>query len=226
MSFDKVFNAFMPLVGAYAGSPYDIYRPDYTQINNTPQLVQAGVKFRLDPTTGRFAEPRYEGVMCYDIFGPTANLKSGDLLVRSTAVLDASGVPQTPDTMYPVATVMAFDTLKSTYGIRTARIGMIRDSAADPNSIIYNPVYFDWLGQGFPGSQLNRNLAESLKIPSQRCVLYNRPNVTRLRSHLVETDLGVVIQQDDGTFAPYQRTWIIDEIDSTGPLMVLTLRSV
>lgn len=227
MAFDSIFNYYMPLVGAYAGKPYDVYRPVYGTANLTPPaLVSTGIMYRVDPTTGKFAEPRIEGGMYYDIFGPTSNLISGDLLIRSTAVLNASGVPNTPDIMYPPVTVISYDLLKSTVGIRTARIGRIQDSVADPNGVIYTPVYFDWLGQGFPGSQINKNLAESLKIPSQRAVIYTRTNVTRLRSHLIETDLGVLIPQEDGTFIPYERSWIIDEIDQSGPLMMLTLRNV
>lgn len=224
--FESLFNQYMPMVGQMAGRPYDIWRPDYSQSDNTPVLVQSGLMYRVDPTTGRFAEPRFEGVMFYDVFGPTNVLRSGDLLIRTSAVVNASGVPNTPDAMYPIVTCVSYDLLKSTVFIRTGHIGRLQESKADPDSITYSPVYFEWLGAGFPGSQLNRNLAESLKIPSQRAVIYSRVNVTRLRTHLVEIDSEVQVLQDDGSYLPYERTWIIDEIDQTGPLMILTLRNV
>lgn len=224
--FDTAFNNFMPLVGAYGGVLYDIYRPNYSQPNNTPALVAAGVKFRTDPTTGKFAEPRYEGVMQYDIFGPSWMVQSGDLLVRSTAVLASGVYASSPDIMYPVITVTTFYPNKAFSGVRTGRMARIQDSKASPSNIIYNPVYFDWLGQGYPGSGLNKAMEDSLKVPNQRCVLYYRQQITRDRSHLVEQDLGVQITLQNGTVVPYERTWLIDEIDYTGPIMVLTLRNL
>lgn len=222
MDTDNIFARFHPLVGVFGGAYYDIYRPDYTVEDNTPALVQAGVKYRVDPTTGKFAEPRFEGVMYYDVFGPVTNIQSGDILIRNPAT---GSPPTTSNIMYPPVTVIAYDTHKSFQAFRTSRIGRLQDSAADADSTIYEPVYFDWLGQGFPGSSINRNLQESQRIPSQRAIIYYRKNCVTLRSHLIETDLNIMVEQEDGSMLPYERAWLIEEIDYTGPLMVLTLRN-
>lgn len=215
MDLSGLYEKYAPLVGALAGDSFNIMRPNYNQVDNTPVLVQAGVRFRCDTVTGRFAEPRFEGVGYYDLFGPRNLIQTGDILMRST-----------PDGMTPPVTVATFMPIKTTTGFRTSRICSIVDSAAEePASVIYSNVYFDWLGQGFPGTTLNRGLLDSLPVPSQRVVIYARPNITRLRSHLVETDLNIQVPQPDGSTRPFQRTWIIDEVDYSAPLLVLTLRN-
>lgn len=215
MNLNYLYEYYAPFVGFLGGDQFNIMRPNYSQVDNTPVMVASGVMFRCDPTTGRFAEPRWEGLMYYDIFGQRRLLQPGDILVKTV-----------PDSMTPPVTILGYYPLKTTSGFRTARQCTIIDSKAEaPNSILYSNVSFDWLGQGFPGSTLNRGLMDSLEIPAQRACMFTRPNITRQRTHLVETDLNINVTQPDGSVTPYQRTWIVDEIDFTGNLMVLTLRN-
>lgn len=214
MDLSGFYEHFAPMVGQMSGDGFDILRPDYTKVDNTPVTIATGLRFRCDPVTGRFAEPRFEGVGYYDVFGPRQLLLPGDLLSKTV-----------PDGMTPVMTFVHYMNVKTTTAVRTSRICSIVDAKGDPNGVLYNNVYFDWLGQGFPATNLNRGLQDSTPVPTQRAVIYTRPNVRRMRSHLIETDNNIQVTQPDGSVTPFQRTWIIDEVDYSGPLMVLTLRN-
>lgn len=212
MDANAIFQRFMPLVGQWGGDIWNVYRPDYTAMDQTPTLIQSNVRFRCDPAGYKFAEPQFLGVSYYDVFGPESILLPGDILKRSSS-----------DGMTPAITVAHFMPVKAITGVRTSRIGKIMNSTGD--TPVYTSVYFDFLGIGFPGSSINRNLEESLRIPSTRAVLYPRKGISRLRMHLVETDNDTFITQPDGSITTFQRKWMIEEIDFSGTQMVLTLRN-
>jgi hypothetical protein len=210
--YESLFASLNQQVGIIGGDTFDIWRPDYTQSDNTPVLVAAAQQFRVDPVTGKFAEPRFQGVEYYDIFGPISLVQPGDILMKTT-----------PDSrMTPAVTIEGFYPLKAVTGFRSSRTCNIMNSATD--TPVFTNVYFDFMGEGFPGSSINRNLEQSLKIPSTSVVLFRRDNISRLRMHLFETDIQRTTTLPDGTTQPFIRKWNIEEIDMTGNLMVLTLR--
>lgn len=196
----NIFNKYVPFVGLWGGETFSIYRPDYTVVDNDPGPILYTRKIRVDPTTNKFAEPPFTNVSYYDIFVKKSLLQPGDIIKKSVS-----------DGMAPAVTVSHFFDTKAITGFRTSRIGKIVN--ADDGEIVYDNVYFDFLGASYPGSSINSKLEESLRIPSVKVVMFNRPNVDKLTMKLVEKD---------STFA---RMWVIEAIDYSGNTMVLTLRS-
>ena len=207
MSFEDIFNYYSPFIGEYGGDLYNVYRPNYSQSDNTPQLIYSNLKFRCDPVGNIFAEPKYNAVQYYDIFGPKV-LEAGDILIQAEGLA-------------PALTISHIQPLKSVVGFRTSRIGKITNSAND--SAVFTQVYFEFLGIGYPGNPIDRRLEDSLRIPNTRVVIYDRPTITRLNMHLIETDLGVSVDTPEGSTQDYQRKWTIQEIDRSPNLMILTV---
>lgn len=210
---EGLFNWVQPMLGFYSGDNFDLYRPDYSVANGTPALVLANQRYRCDPVSRNLPEPFFPDCSYYDILGRRDIIQSGDLLVKSVS-----------DGMTPVVTLLTYGPIKALVGLRTNRICTIIDSVT--GTAVYTNVRFDFLREGFPGSSLNRNLQESLRIPQTRAGLYERLNIQRLRMHLVETDLNYYVTDDNGNQVLFQRKWMIEEIDRGGLQIVLTLRNL
>ena len=127
----------------------------------------------------------------------------------------------TDDGMTPTITIGHVTPIKEMVGFRSTRIGKLQNAVDD---VIYTNVYFDFMGDGFPGSSTNREIENSLDIPSTKVLLYKRENIFRLRTLLIETDSPLTITNADGNSVQEERAWRIEEIDHSGNFMVLTLR--
>ena len=208
---DGIFRRYNKFMGAYCGVDFNIYRPDYTSADNEPELVYENVKYLVSPSTGKYSEPKYRDVDWYTIAGDRSLPQPGDIFIKS---VEDGG--QTPVITY----VTLFDN-KAFVGFRTSRKGKLTNTKSET---IYDNVYFDFLGIGFPGSSVNKKLEDSLRIPSTRVIIWNRDGVFRYRTQLIETDSTQYITKDGGAPTQFQRRWEISEIDHTGNFMILTLQ--
>ncbi len=217
VNYRDLFDRANKLVGTIGGDYFNVYSPDYSVADNTPVLVAEGVKFRCDPVGYKFAEPLYQGAQYYDIFGPKSLIQTGDILIKST-----------PDGMTPAITVSTIFPMKAVTGFRSNRICKIMNSVKEADGTdsepIYENVYFEFLAQMYPGTAINRAFEDSLKIPNTKAVLYPRENIVRQRMHLVETDIDYESTLPDGSLRRYERKWLIDTIEWSGPMMILTLK--
>lgn len=123
--------------------------------------------------------------------------------------------------MIPPVTVLHYTAIGACVGFRSSRLCNITNQHDDP---IYTNVYFDFLGAGYPGSSINRKLEDTMRIPSTRIVIFKRNNLFRLRTQIVEIDNNLTIKRD-GVDVPFQRTWMVEEIDQSGNVQVLTISS-
>lgn len=209
MSLKDIFESNMQYFGELMGDEYDLLRPDYTAVDNTPITIASRVKFRCDPANPQFAEPRFREVEWYSVFGDRGIVLPGDILKKSD-----------DDGMTPVITLAHHMPLKEMVGFRTTRLGTLCNTVGDN---LHTNVRFDFLGVGYPGAELNKKLETTMQIPSTRVIIYKRINLIRLRTQLIETDQTVTITKSDGTTAQFQRKWLVEEIDYTGNCMVLTI---
>ncbi len=208
---DNILKRYSKIMGGFSGVNFNIYRPDYTSSDNTPVLVYENVKYLVSPSTGKYSEPRFKNVDWYTIAGDRSLPQPGDLFIKS---VDDGG--QTPVITYGTL----FET-KAFVGFRTARLGNLTNESDD---IIYENVYFDFVGESYPGSSINRKLEDSLRIPSVRVMIWNRAGLFRLRTQLIETDSTQYITKDGGAPVQFQRKWQIGEIQRTGNFAMLTLQ--
>lgn len=209
MDIRDYFQKYVQYFGEYCGDTFDILRPDYTQVDNTPVTVASMITYRMDPNSPNFSEPKLRDLDWYELFGDRTIIQPGDIFRKTV-----------DDGMTPIVTLAHWMPIKAAVGYRTTRLCNITNQIDDP---IYTNVYFDFVGISFPGSSVNKKLEDSLRIPSTRVVLHKRDNIFRLRNYLIETDSNAQISIDGAAPTQYQRKWKIEEIDYTGSLMVLTL---
>lgn len=212
MSINDLFQSYIKFYGEFSGDTYNILRPNYSLVDNTPTPVYQNLVYRVDPSSAMFAEPKLRDVDWYEIFGDRDILQPGDILQKSTA--DGG---QTP-----LVTFAHSMPIKAGVGFRSTRLCNITNQFDD---VIYSNVYFDFMGVGFPGSSVNKKLEDSLRIPSTRIILFNRDNIFRLRTQIVEIDSPVMINKDGGDLTQFQRKWKVEEIDRTGNFCILTISS-
>lgn len=208
---DKKLARYREKYGVYSGDTFDIFRPNYNIVDNTPSLIASGITYRMDPSSPVNAEPKLKDIDWYELFGKRDILKSGDIFIKTE---DDGG-------MTPPVTFLHYTASKAVMGFRTARICNITNEI---NNVIYKNVYFDYLGLSFPGSDINKRLESSLRIPNTRIVMFKRDNLFRLSTQIVEVDSTVLINKDGGTPTQFQRVWLVEQIEYTGNLMILTLR--
>ena len=204
-----IFLRYQPLIGNLAGDVYNIYRPNYSIVDNTPQLIYESIPIFCDPNERKFAEPRLSGVSYYNCFLERSLIQSGDVIQQTTS-----------DGVTPKLTIAHLMPMKAAQAFRTNRIGEFRDTE---DHVVYSNVCFEYLGSGFPGSSMNSALEDSLRIPRQQIVIYSRTNLITLRMLLIETDGLATITDSYGNTIKYQKRWKIEQIDNLFPITVLTV---
>lgn len=216
MNLNNIYNKYNPLVGEYGGDLFDLYRPDYTIVDNDPVLVQANVRYRCDTTSSKFAEPDLSDIPYYDIFGNRQIVQSGDILIRVNSTLVTPAI--TIASLYPQESMVGFRSSKR------CRIYNYFNQEDETEGLVYDNVYFDYLDSAYPGTSLDREIAGSLKLASTKAVLYRRENIDKAQMHLVEIDADKTVTLPDGTVIPFRRKWIIENYTTSGPFTVVSLR--
>lgn len=199
---NKLFLKYLKKVAKESGQLYNILRPNYGQVDNSPATVYTNKMYRVEPSQDRFGEPKFKNVDFYSIFGDRALIQPGDILQQ----VDEDGTAR-------YVTVLHFGTLQEAIGIRTGSIAKITE---DTGTDVYTSVYYDSIGVSFPGSALEEAMAGSLKIPNKRFCLFKRDNISTNKSHPV----GMRLIETDGTV---ERRWTIQQTDGAGNLIVLTV---
>lgn len=208
---NRLFDYCIKTYGYRFGDVYDILRPNYSQLDNTPVVVQSGVNLRRDPTGNHFSEAKLKGVQEFEVFCDRHIIMPGDIIQKTV-----------PDGMTKPITISHFLHSQACIAVSTSRVGIITDQK---EKIVYQPVYYSFLDISFPGSSINSKLEDSLRIPSNRIVIFNRDQIFRIGMQLIETDN--VNQQiiRDGVPLQFERKWYIEAIDVSNNLMVLTVRN-
>ncbi len=210
----KIFNKFQTQVGRLGGQKCNIYRPDYSVVDNAlGSPLYSGVKIKVEVTRPRYSQFAFTNVAYVAIFGNRNLFTAGDVIVPTEA-----------GSTTPAVTVINISPMEEAVGIFTPRSGRLMlnvgfDSAMDTGTYIYKNVKYQWVsGSGFPGSSFTNNLAGALAIPTQKIVLFTRDNISpQNTSYEVQ---GVHFIEDDGA---YLRKWVVKLVEVSGNLTQLTL---
>lgn len=192
------------------GEPYSIYRPNYDKTDNEPSVVASNVLTRVDPTNRKFSETPFSSPEYYSLFCNRTIIQTGDLLVF--------GDYNNPRIDRPVITYLHEGPIKECVGVRTAKkchIANGRDQDTGAYNYVFKNVWYDFVDGGVTISKIS-NQQNSLRIPSQMCVLYTRSaKPINLRSIII--DIDPLTGNETGYY------WIIKQVDLSGPLMILNL---
>lgn len=198
---NSVYLKYQQKAGELGGQLVSIKRPDYTATDQTPVLRFNSKRMKVERSGPRFAQPGYADVEYYCIFGDRNTFRSGDMLF-----------PKAGSSTPPV-TILNFSPIEECVGFRTGRICKIVNGL---NEDVFTNVYFDFIGESFPGAELDREVRSSLKIPSTRAVLWKRDFQTTTRNAE-----GLMLIEIDGLT---ETRWLIQQTDATGNMVVLFLK--
>ncbi len=212
---NRVFEKYNKLVGKLGGGAYNVYRPNYLVTDNTPSVIRNNVPYRVDNGGKKFLNVGFNQVMVFDTFGPRGEIiKTGDVLIRGTF--------GNPDIMSPSVTVLHWGEIDALVALRTTRrchIVSAQDEDTKAYTYLYKNVLFDVIGQGYTNGQITQPYDKSgTPVPTDRFCLYTRPELT------TGNYLGLTIIETDNTGTVIGRKWKIDQVDWSGPLMVLDVR--
>lgn len=191
-------------IAKIAGQQVYILRPNYTIQDNTPVFLN-NIKLKAEKATAvSLVMPRFTNGEYFALFGDRSKFQPGDLIF-----------PQDGTSSTPKMTVIQYSPLEEAIAIRTSRICKLTRAIDDP---IYENVYFDWIGQGYPGSSYGEQLAGALGIPTKKAILYTREGIQPQNNtydiqgiRLIETDGDVQIR------------WKVKLVDQIGNLTQLTV---
>lgn len=200
----NLFHKYNKTIARIAGQPVTVKRPNYSVVNNTPATITS-IKLKVEKATAvGLAMPRFTNAEYYAIFGDRTKFLPGDIIF-----------PTDPNSSTPPVTVIHYSPLEECIGVRTSRIGKITEAIDDT---VYENVYFDWIGVGYPGSSYGEQLAGSLGIPTKKALLYTRTNI---QPHSNPDEIqGMRLIETDGTV---EVRWRVKLVDQIGPLTQFTV---
>lgn len=202
MSESSQFDNDVKLIGERMGVVCDIFRPNYTAVDQSGGTRIGRRKLRLDTQALRYLEPAFPGVYAFEVFGDRKFVQVGDVVVPVNG-----GAP---------ATIMQTgEGMKGMVGILTDRQGYIREEIGNT---LYTGIRFQWVGPSFPGSGLNEEIEESFKIPKRKIAMRRREGIgfnpyLKVGMKIVETD------------NEKEYVWMIMDIISTTLLTIMSVRS-
>lgn len=197
-TFNSLYLKWQQRAGEWGGQLMTLKRPDYTVQDQEPATTHTGIRMKVERTGPNFAISGYVGIEYYAIFGNRDLFQTGDMIFSSSST--------------PPVTILNLSPIEECVGFKTERKGKIMNG----EELLYDNVYFDFIGVGYPGSELDREMRASLDIPSVKVVLHARELVTSTRNAE-----GLMLVQTDGI--PGLR-WRIRQIDQSGDLYVLHLK--
>ena len=201
--FQDFFNDFVQLAGELSGQPVRVERPDYETPNYSEGEIIAPRKiYKVERTTNRLAQPTYTNLELYAVFGDRSLIQAGDVLI-----------PLDPKSTTPIVTLVNISDQEECLGFRTNRIGAIRNGTKD----LFTNVRFDFVGEGFPASPLEREIKTSLEIPTKKINIFTR-DLDKNNLNEVYDNEGLLFIETD---IEEQTRWRIETVDEIGNLMVL-----
>lgn len=196
--FNNLYLKWQQKAGEWSGQLMTIKRPNYTIVDQEPSTLFTGIRMKVERTGPNFAISGYIGAEYYAVFGDRKLFQPGDMIFSSTST--------------PPVTVLNYSPIEECVAIKTEHKGKIMNG----EELIYNNIYFDFIGVGYPGSELDREMRASLDIPSVRVIMHSRQLQTSLRNAE-----GLMLVQTDGI---ENLRWMIRQIDQSGDLYVLHLK--
>lgn len=210
----KIFNTYQTKLGQLGGQKCDIYRPDYTIVDNAlGTAIHTGIKIKAEVTRPRLAQFSFGNVKCVAIFGNRNLFRVGDVIV-----------PTESGSSTPAITVISVSPMEEAIGILSFRVGRIMlnvgtDTDMDTGTFVYKNVRYQWVtDSGFPGSTFSQNLSGALSIPTQKMVFFSRENTSPQNTEYEVQGLHFV--EDDGDF---KRKWVVKLVEVDGNLTQFTL---
>lgn len=171
MNLTKIFNQLQPVIGIIASDVnFDIYRPDYTAVDQLGTLIASNKSVRFDTRAGQWAEPNVSEGQFYDLFLNRKIVQPGDVLIPT-------GLSPTASTMsdYPIITIGSMSGLKPCVGVLTDRRGDVYNSS---NNLVISNARWQWTSVGNPRSGPNRQPSEDvLQYDRRDACMFKRPGL-------------------------------------------------
>jgi hypothetical protein len=192
LQFQNLFLRTQALVATMSGQNYSVWRPNYTQQDQTPVLIQSDILLKVETAGTRFADPRYPIIQYYSVFGDRALFQPGDILKTNEA--------RTTSTTPPV-TVIQYSPVEECMAVRTSRVA---DIGISTGNIIAHNVYYDFeyvseAQTGFQGS-----FSGSFDRPIRKICMFTRPQLLeQLQTYDIQ---GLRLIETDGVT---QTRWVI-----------------
>src|ERR1700677_1251128 len=93
-NLEGIFQYYQNQIAYLAGQQCNIYRPPQGYVvDQTPVLVQQGVRMKYEVAGVRFASPRLTNIEYYAIFGDRYLFQSGDIISSQ----ESSSISTSPD---------------------------------------------------------------------------------------------------------------------------------
>lgn len=209
---NKVFDKYNAKVGKLGGQKTGIYRANYSVVDNLPSLVKDNVLIRIGTGGKKFIEPNFYNVEAYLIFGPRKLLEQGDVLLRGTLT--------DPSFQSGAVTVLHWGDQKALIAIRSSLRGHIAksfDEDSNEYDYLYKNVFYD-IVDAYPRGQLTSPVMQSpgSAVTTQQISMFYREN---LKSGNYQ---GLILLETDNSGNLTGKKWKILQVETSGPLMVLT----
>jgi hypothetical protein len=182
MSVESYYLKASRFIGLRYGQQCNVYRPPLgATVDQTPTLIYSG-KIKVEISTSRLSQALGSGIEHYTIFGRRDLFQKGDIIVPTGG----------SNTTTPPVTIASYSPLEECIGFKTSRIGAIKNGTDN----VFTNIYFDFvMDSNYPGSALNKELKDSLGVPSLQAIMFNRTLHTSTRDEegliLYETDTPV-----------------------------------
>lgn len=202
-----VYNFGYQLISETFGQQFSVYRPDFTQIDQTPALV-ATLPLKVSIGGAKFAIPKLRGADYFTVTGDRYYFLPGDIIV-----------PTSTTSQFPPITILNYDEGYPCVGFRTSRKCNI-DYSLNPDgsdNAVYTNVYFDWASDTSPGGALLDQLSETLSISTKKIIVWTRTN---LQPQNTAIQAGWKITEIDGT----QRVrYVVKSLTQIGNLSIFNV---
>lgn len=197
----SVFETWQAQIGKIAGQKFNILRPDYTIVDNTPVTRFIGRKYKVEKTGSKLAQPSLPGLEYYVVFGNRDLFQPGDILQRTQSN------SSTPD-----VTILSYSPIEECIAFRTSRTGTLKSGQTD----VYTNIKFEFVNRAsFLSTPLDPRVEAALGIPGNNAVMWRRELITATRD-----GEGLVLYETDKAV---QRRWTVVNASELGDLMILTL---
>lgn len=210
----KLFNIYQIKLAQLGGQRCNIYRPDYTVVDNTlGSPIYTGIKIKAEATSQRLVHLNFGNASYAAVFGNRNILRAGDVIV-----------PTESGSTTPALTIINISPMEEILGLFTPRVGRIMlnvgtDVDMDTGTFVYKNVRYQWItDSGFPGSSFTGNLSGALSIPTQKLIFFTRNNTSPQDTQYEVQGLHFI--EDDGD---YRRKWVVKLVEVSGNLTQFTV---
>lgn len=180
MKYESLYNNYWKKIAEWGGQsiPFNIYRPNYSEINSLGSPVTTGINLRLQETiTGNHLEPQVLGIAAYLIFGDRSALEVGDYIE-----------PVSDDGINVGITVLNKRNKNDLLGFRTSQTGSIMDADTE----IYTNIKYEQLQETEDGKQLVQELT-GFNYTTKKVAFFKRSGITQNMQFIEESGSRYII---------------------------------